>query len=100
MSRSSSGRSRKGRKLIDAVRITAREIDVLRLLACGFTNLQIAERLGLSLHTIQSHSKNIYRKLDVHSAGAAVWRAVELRLLTIDGTQEPVSRPSSGRPKR
>jgi len=32
------------------------------------------------VHTVESHVKNVYRKLNVHSARAAVWRAVELRL--------------------
>jgi len=37
--------------------------------------------LGITLNTVTSHIKNAYRKLDVHSAAAAVMRAVELRLL-------------------
>jgi len=54
---------------------------VLRLLARGCTYSQVGDRLGVSLHTVESHVKNVYRKLEVHSARAAVWRAVELRLL-------------------
>jgi len=54
---------------------------VLRLLACGCTYSQAAGQLGVSLHTVVSHIKNAYRKLEVHSAAAAVMRAVELRLL-------------------
>ena len=59
-------------------RLTSRERDVLRLIARGFTYARAAERLGLSAHTVASHVKKIYRKLDVHSAGAAVMRAVKL----------------------
>lgn len=59
-------------------RLTSREIDVLRLIARGFTYAGAAERLGLSAHTVASHVKKIYRKLGVHSAGAAVMRAVKL----------------------
>ena len=40
-----------------------------------------AGRLGISVHTVTSHVKNCYRKLDVHCAAAAVMRAVELRIL-------------------
>ncbi len=61
--------------------LTAREADVVGLLAKGCTYEQIALRLGISLHTVATHIKNAYRKLEVHSAAAAVMRAVELRLL-------------------
>lgn len=61
-------------------RLTAREVEVLRLLAYGCTYSQVADRLGMSAHTVGTHIKNLYRKLDVHSAAAAVMRAVELRL--------------------
>lgn len=60
--------------------LTSREATVLRLLACGCTYSQAAAQLGISLHTVVSHIKNAYRKLEVHSAAAAVMRAVELRL--------------------
>jgi len=61
--------------------LTRRELDVLLLLARGCTYIQIGDRLGVSVHTVESHVKNIYRKLNAHSARAAVWRAMELRLL-------------------
>ena len=62
------------------IRLTSREAEVLQLLARGCTYSQIGDRLGVSLHTVESHVKNVYRKLEVHSARAAVWRAMELRL--------------------
>jgi DNA-binding NarL/FixJ family response regulator len=61
-------------------RLTSREVAVLQLLARGCTYSQIGDQLGVSLHTVESHVKNVYRKLEVHSARAAVWRAMELRL--------------------
>jgi DNA-binding NarL/FixJ family response regulator len=61
--------------------ITKREADVLRMLACGCTYLMASERLGVSLHTVTTHVKSAYRKLQVHSAGAAVMRAMELRII-------------------
>lgn len=61
--------------------ITTREMDVLRMLSRGCTYLEAGERLGISLHTVTTHIKNAYRKLEVHSAGAAVMRAVELRII-------------------
>ena len=64
--------------------LTTRETDVLRLLSRGCTYEQIAERLGISLHTVGSHIKNAYRKLEVHRAGAAVSRAIELQLIVVN----------------
>jgi DNA-binding CsgD family transcriptional regulator len=61
--------------------LTSRERDVLRLVARGHTYASAAERLGLSTHTVASHIKKIYRKLGVHSAGAAVMRALKLGLI-------------------
>jgi DNA-binding CsgD family transcriptional regulator len=61
--------------------ITPREIDVLRQIARGQTYAGAAERLGMSPHTVASHIKKAYRKLGVHSAGAAVMRAVKLGML-------------------
>ncbi|MBI4124137.1 MAG: response regulator transcription factor, partial [Betaproteobacteria bacterium] len=58
-----------------------RESAVLRLIARGCSYSQVADRLGMSAHTVATHIKNAYRKLDVHCAAAAVMRAVELRLL-------------------
>jgi DNA-binding CsgD family transcriptional regulator len=63
------------------VRLTAREADVLRLLARGRTYAQAAAELGMSAHTLATHVKNAYRKLDVHSAAAAVMQAVRLGLI-------------------
>jgi DNA-binding CsgD family transcriptional regulator len=61
--------------------LTPREREVLQHLAFGCTYAQTADRLGVSLHTVASHVKNAYRKLEVHSAAAAVMRAVQLQLL-------------------
>jgi len=64
-----------------AERLTTRESQILRLIASGCTYSQTAERLGISLHTVTTHIKNLYRKLDVHCAAGAVMRAVQLQLL-------------------
>jgi DNA-binding NarL/FixJ family response regulator len=64
------------------IRLTSREVELLQLLARGCTYIQAADRLGTSVHTVESHVKNVYRKLNVHSARAAVWRATELRLFS------------------
>jgi DNA-binding CsgD family transcriptional regulator len=61
--------------------LTPREVQVLWCLAQGCTYARIADRLGVSLHTVTTHIKSVYRKLDVHCAAAAVRRAIELQLL-------------------
>lgn len=61
--------------------LSAREVDVLRLLAQGHSYDKIGERLGVTQNTVASHIKSAYRKLSVHSAAAAVMRAVQLRLI-------------------
>ena len=45
--------------------------------------------LGVSLHTVTTHIKNIYRKLDVHCASAAVMRAVDLKVLVSKNEAKP-----------
>jgi DNA-binding NarL/FixJ family response regulator len=62
-------------------RFTPREVQVLRMLALDHSYHEVGEELGISLHTVATHIKSAYRKLDVHSAGAAVMRAVQLRLI-------------------
>lgn len=63
--------------------LTPRECEVLRLLASGCSYWQAAARLGISSHTVVSHVKNAYRKLEVHCAAAAVMRAIQLGLLEV-----------------
>ena len=61
--------------------LSERELDVLQLVAQGHTNREIAGALGLSVHTIECHAKNIYRKLAVHSRAGAVYSARSKGLL-------------------
>jgi len=56
-------------------RLTPRQNDLMRLLAAGHTNTQIARRLGISEGTVRTHLENIYDKLGVSSRTAAVIRA-------------------------
>lgn len=51
--------------------LTRREVEVLRLLAAGSTNRQIAERLVLSVHTVERHVNNVYRKIGVRNRSEA-----------------------------
>ena len=54
--------------------LTLRESEVLQLVACGFINKQIADKLSISLHTVISHRKNITRKLQIKTvAGLTIF---------------------------
>ncbi len=61
--------------------LTAREVEVLRLLTQGLTNPQIAERLVVSLPTVNTHVASIFNKLGVNSRSAATRYAVEHHLV-------------------
>jgi ATP/maltotriose-dependent transcriptional regulator MalT len=61
--------------------LSGREVEVLRLVAEGLTDRQIAERLVLSHHTVHRHVANLYAKLGCSSRAAAVARATDLGAL-------------------
>jgi LuxR family maltose regulon positive regulatory protein len=61
--------------------LSERELEVLRLIAEGLTNRNIAERLYLAPSTVKVHTRNMYGKLDVHSRTQAVAKARSLHLL-------------------
>ena len=64
--------------------LSARELEVLPLLAEGLSNQEIAARLYLSLHTVKAHARNIYGKLGVGSRAQAAARGRALGLLPPD----------------
>lgn len=61
----------------DPVGLSAREAEVITMIAEGMTNTQIAERLFLSAHTVNTHRKNIMQKLGVNNTAALVMYAVK-----------------------
>jgi DNA-binding CsgD family transcriptional regulator len=61
--------------------LTAREVEVLRLVAAGLTDAQVAEHLVISLRTVNTHLTSIYNKLGVSSRAAATRFAVERHLV-------------------
>ncbi|WFE41683.1 LuxR C-terminal-related transcriptional regulator [Micromonospora sp. WMMD998] len=61
--------------------LTERELTVLRYLQSILTNVEIAAELSLSVNTVKTHVRNIYRKLDATRRREAVRRARELRLI-------------------
>jgi len=69
------------RRVSGAPVLTAREIDILNLLAAGRTNRELARELFISEATVKSHLTNIYGKLGVESRAGAVARAIERRII-------------------
>lgn len=65
----------------DEVMLSERETDVLKLVAKGYVNKEIAHKLGISPATVGTHIKNLYRKLAVHSRVQVVRAAQERGLL-------------------
>jgi predicted ATPase/DNA-binding CsgD family transcriptional regulator len=61
--------------------LTAREVDVLRLVAQGMTDAEIADQLGISYRTVSTHLTSIYNKLGINSRVAAVRFAIENQLM-------------------
>ena len=63
------------------LRLSARELEVLQLIADGLTNQQIAGRLFVSLNTIKTHTKNLFLKLEVERRTQAIEKAKRLSLI-------------------
>ncbi len=64
-----------------AQKLSARELEVLNLVAKGFTLIEVGQLLDVAPDTARTHAKNIYRKLEVNSRGEAVFEATRLGLL-------------------
>lgn len=57
--------------------LTERELEVLKLVAQGYSNREISESLEVTINTIEAHAKKIFRKLEVRSRSAAVHSATQ-----------------------
>lgn len=66
-----------------ALRLTERELEVLRLVARGMNNREIAQELFISENTVKNHVRNILEKLQLHSRMEAVMYAVREKLLDL-----------------
>jgi DNA-binding NarL/FixJ family response regulator len=65
-------------------KLTSREQEIMRMLAEGASKSLIAERLCISIKTVENHRANIMRKLDIHSAMELVRYAARLGLIDVD----------------
>ncbi|QWZ06747.1 response regulator transcription factor [Nocardioides panacis] len=75
--------SRSDRQQVPSPRLTDRELEVLKLVAQGLNNREIAKRLFISENTVKNHVRNILEKLQLHSRMEAVMYAVREKLLDI-----------------
>lgn len=71
----------------DDERLTAREVEVLKLAAKGLSNKEIARRLVISTRTVQVHLANIFQKLEVGSRTEAVLHALRGGIITLADTK-------------
>lgn len=64
--------------------LTTSEIDIVRLIAEGLTTKEIAEKKFLSIHTVMTHRKNIFRKTDVNNASELLMYAMKKGLFDLE----------------
>jgi two-component system response regulator NreC len=75
--------------------VTHRERQVLKLVAEGNSNKNVAEYLCLSVKTVEKHRSNLMRKLDLHSASTLTAFAIDRGLVTSDAASRPALPPKS-----
>jgi two-component system NarL family response regulator len=75
--------SRSDRQQVPSPKLTDRELEVLKLVAQGLNNREVAKRLFISENTVKNHVRNILERLQLHSRMEAVMYAVREKLLDI-----------------
>ncbi len=65
----------------DGIKLSSREIEIIKLVAEGMSNKEIAEKIFLSVHTVTTHRKNIMSKLGVNNTAGLVMYAVRQKLI-------------------
>jgi len=60
-------RGRKAQDVLEDVRMTPRELEVIELIGEGLSNKEIAQRLNIAAHTVKSHVRNVMEKLALHT---------------------------------
>jgi DNA-binding NarL/FixJ family response regulator len=77
-----------GSRAAHATSLTVRELGVLRLIARGLPNKQIAAELGISLRTVEGHLNNIFNKLGVASRTEAILHGVQQHLISFEDSDQ------------
>ncbi|MBJ7285635.1 MAG: response regulator transcription factor [Akkermansiaceae bacterium] len=68
-------------KVTSPVSLSPREREMLAFIVEGLTAKEIADRLGVSVHTIDTHTRHLFKKINVRSRAAAVARAIRERMI-------------------
>jgi len=68
--------------------LSDRQTEMLKLLAAGMSNKEIAEQLCLSIRTVKAHMSNIFTKMNVASRSEALVKALKLRLVTLEEVKQ------------
>lgn len=68
--------------------LSGRESEILKFVAMGMSNREIAEKLFLSERTIKAHLTNIFNKLNVASRSEAIVKGLQWRLVTLEDTED------------
>jgi len=71
----------------DFTKLTNREIDVVKLICDGDTTAEMAEKLSLSVHTVNTHRKNILSKLKIKSTAELMRNAISAYIVTLPDSQ-------------
>jgi len=79
-------------------KLTAREIQILSLIAEGFSNKEVAQKLNLSIRTIETHRERIMRKLNIHSAAGLTRFAISAGLVKLYPPADPFRAADTIRP--
>lgn len=65
--------------------LTKRELEILRLIADGYKNREVAEALRISIKTVETHRANIKNKLGMHHLSQLVKYAIKHKLTQVEG---------------
>lgn len=79
-------------------KLTAREIEILSLIAEGYSNKDVAQKLNLSIRTIETHRERLMRKLNIHSAAGLTRFAISAGLVKLTPNADAARAADAVRP--
>ena len=70
--------------VVSGEELSEREREVIRLVAMGLSNKEIAERMFIAVNTVMTHRRNISRKLDIHAAAGLTIYAIVNGIINVE----------------